>query len=127
MPLESIRRSRDVSPARGAAAVGSVIAAVAASSCCMLPLVLFTLGASGAWIGTLVRFAPFQPYFIAAAVACLGSGYWLVYRSGRIACAHGKTCKTSAAGRFVKGTLVLSTVLVGLALGFKLLVPLLDT
>ena len=125
MALESIGRSRDVTLARSAAAIGSVIAAVAASSCCMLPLALFTLGASGAWIGTLVRLAPFQPYFIAAAVACLGSGYWLVYRSGSIAC--NQACHTSAAGRFVKGALVLSTVLIALALGFKLFIPLLDT
>jgi len=93
----------------------------------MLPLALFTLGAGGAWIGTLVRLAPFQPYFIAAAVACLSTGYWLVYRSGRIACARDQACQTSAAGRFVKGALVLSTVLIALALGFKLLIPLLDT
>ncbi len=93
----------------------------------MLPLAPFTLGASGAWIGTLVRLAPFQPYFISAAVACLGTGYWLVYRSGRIACACDQACGTSAAGRFVKGALVLSTVLIALALGFKLLIPLLDT
>ncbi|WP_225709431.1 mercuric transporter MerT family protein [Bradyrhizobium cenepequi] len=109
------------------AAVGSVIAAVAASSCCMLPLALFTLGASGAWIGTLVRLAPFQPYLISAAVACLGSGYWLVYRAGRITCARDQACKTSAAGRFVKGALVLSTVLIAFALGFKVFISLLDT
>ena len=102
MALESIGRSRDVTLARSAAAIGSVIAAVAASSCCMLPLALFTLGAGGAWIGTLVRLAPFQPYFIAAALACLGAGYWLVYRSDRIKCERDQACQTSGAGRFVK-------------------------
>ena len=31
-------------------AAGGVIGALAASSCCILPLVLFGLGVSGAWI-----------------------------------------------------------------------------
>ena len=56
---------RDVPRLQNAAAAGGILGAVAASSCCMLPLLLFTLGASGPWIGTLVRLAPYQPYFIA--------------------------------------------------------------
>ena len=31
---------------------------MAASSCCTLPLVLFGLGVSGAWIGNLTQLAP---------------------------------------------------------------------
>ena len=32
---------------------GSVIGALAMSSCCILPLVLFSLGVTGAWLGNL--------------------------------------------------------------------------
>ncbi len=32
-------------------AAGGILGALAASSCCILPLVLFSLGISGAWIG----------------------------------------------------------------------------
>src|SRR5262249_54658058 len=46
---------RDTVCARTTAAVGSLLAALAASSRCLLPVVLFSFGASGAWIGTLVR------------------------------------------------------------------------
>ena len=105
------------------ASVGSLVGAVAASSCCMLPLILFTVGASGAWIGTLVRLAPFQPYFIAVTIASLGWGYWLVYRSRRIGCAGGQACNRSTAGRFANSALVLSTALVILAIGFNFLIP----
>jgi mercuric ion transport protein len=91
----------------------------------MLPLVLFTVGASGAWIGTLVRLAPLQPYFIAATIACLGCGYWLVYRSRRIACGRDQPCKRLVADRFVSSALVLSTTLIVLAIGLNLLMPLL--
>ena len=89
----------------------------------MLPLVLFTVGASGAWIGTLVRLAPLQPYFIATTIVCLGCGYWLVHRSRRIACGRGQTCKRPVADGFVSSALVLSTVLVVLAITLNLLMP----
>ena len=37
----------------GWAAAGGILGALAASSCCILPLALFMLGISGAWIGNL--------------------------------------------------------------------------
>ena len=66
--------------------------ALAAASCCILRLVPFGLGVSGTWIGTFTQLAPYQPYFIAATVACLGYGYWLVYRSSKAVCAEGEQC-----------------------------------
>ncbi|MGH6880679.1 MAG: mercuric transporter MerT family protein, partial [Hypericibacter sp.] len=42
-------------------AAGGVLGALAAMSCCILPLVLFALGISGAWIGNLTALAPYQP------------------------------------------------------------------
>jgi mercuric ion transport protein len=33
------------------AVLGGILGALAASSCCIIPLVLFTLGIGGAWIG----------------------------------------------------------------------------
>src|SRR5262245_16002083 len=41
-------------------AAGGLVGALAASSCCILPLLLFSLGVSGAWIGNLTRLAPYQ-------------------------------------------------------------------
>jgi mercuric ion transport protein len=40
------------------AAAGSLVAAVLASSCCIGPLLLVTLGVSGAWIGNLTALVP---------------------------------------------------------------------
>ena len=40
--------SQDNAPRKGIAATGSVIGAVLASSCCIVPLLLVTLGVSGA-------------------------------------------------------------------------------
>ena len=41
------------------AAAGGMLGALAASSCCILPLALFTLGISGAWIANLTALAPY--------------------------------------------------------------------
>jgi mercuric ion transport protein len=87
-------------------------------------LALFSLGISGAWIGNLTALAPYQPYFIAATLACLGYGYWLVYRRRDIACAEG-ACARPLPNHIVKAGLVLATILVAGAIAFDLFAPLL--
>src|SRR5229473_8398067 len=100
----TVQSQDDVGNRRGQAmmAAGGVLGALAASSCCILPLVLFGLGVSGAWIGNFTRLAPYQPYFIAATIACLGYGYWLVYRASRRACADGEACARPLSNRIIK-------------------------
>jgi mercuric ion transport protein len=105
-------------------AAGSILGALGASSCCILPLALFGLGVSGAWIGNLTQLAPYQPYFIAATAASLGYGYWLVYRSRKIACADGEVCARPLPNRIAKTGLVFATILVIAALAFPFLAPL---
>jgi mercuric ion transport protein len=106
------------------AVVGGILGAIAASSCCILPLALFSLGISGAWIGNLTALAPYQPYFIAATLASLGYGYWLVYRREKIACAE-DACARPLPNHIVKAGLVLATILVAGAIAFDLFAPLL--
>src|SRR6266481_7184041 len=110
---------------QGLMAAGGLLGAVAASSCCILPLVLFGLGVSGAWIGNFTRLAPYQPCFIAATIAFLGYGYWLVYRSSVLVCADGEACARPLPNRFVKAGLIIATVLVIAALGVDFLAPIL--
>ena len=105
-------------------AAGGLVGALAASSCCILPLVLFSLGVSGAWIGNFTRLAPYQPYFIAVAIGCLGYGYWLVYRSTKLACADGDACARPLPNRLVKTGLIVASLLAVAALGFDFLAPL---
>lgn len=105
-------------------AAGGLLGALAASSCCIVPLVLFGLGVSGAWIGNLTRLAPYQPYFLTATAACLGYGYWLVHQSRKRACADGEACAVPLSNRIVMIGLVLATILVIGALAFDLLAPL---
>src|SRR5215813_5762097 len=107
-------------------AVGGLLGALAAASCCILPLVLFGLGVSGAWIGTFTQLAPYQPYFIAVTIVCLGSGYWLVYRSSKVAaCVEGEACARPLSNWLVRLGLIVATALVVAAIAFDLLAPLL--
>src|SRR5215471_12277560 len=82
-------------------AVGSILGALAASSCCIIPLVLFSVGISGAWIANLTALAPYKPYFAAGTLALLGYGCYLVYVRPKQACADG-SCAQPLPGRLVK-------------------------
>lgn len=105
-------------------AAGGIVGALAASSCCVLPLVLFSLGISGAWIGNLTALAPYQPYFVAGTLALLGYGYYLVYLKPKQACADG-SCARPLPNRLVKSSLWSATVLVVAAMAFNYVAPLL--
>ena len=118
-PMAGLQRGQ------GLMAVGGLLGALVASSCCLLPLVLFGLGVSGGWIGNLTQLAPYQPFFMAATIACLGYGYWLVYRSSKVACAGGEACARPLSNRLVQLGLIVATVLVIAAIGFDFLAPLL--
>ena len=52
-------------------AVGGILGAIGASSCCIIPLILFSLGISGAWIGNLTALAPYKPFFVAGTTGVL--------------------------------------------------------
>jgi mercuric ion transport protein len=120
----AIKSDNGITPRAGQTLLAAgVVGALASSSCCILPLALFSLGVSGAWIGNLTRLAPYQPYIIAATVALLACGYWLVYRASRVECAEGAACARPLPNRLVKGALVGATVLVVVALGFDVLAP----
>ncbi len=106
-------------------AAGGVLGAFAASSCCIVPLVLFSAGAGGVWIGNLTALAPYQPIFLTIAFGFLGYGFYLVYRKPSPACDADAACASPVSNRVVKGALWSATVLAGAALGFPWYAPLL--
>lgn len=113
LPLPS---EAQIETTTGIVAAGSILGAVAASTCCIIPLVLFSLGISGAWIGRLTSLAPYQPIFMAVTIAFLGYGYWLVYRSTANACENGQVCAHPLPRRIVRLSLWVSTGLITLAI-----------
>lgn len=109
----------------GLFAAGGVMGALAASSCCVLPLVLFSVGVSGAWIGSLTALASYQWVFVAVTLACLAAGFYLVYRKPQIACADGEPCARPLSERLVRIALWIATALVALAVAFPFVAPIL--
>jgi mercuric ion transport protein len=105
------------------AMMGSILGALAASSCCILPLALFGLGVSGAWIGNLTKLAPYQPYFLAFAIANIGFGAWRVYKARQVVCEPGSACARPVNTSIVTSGLVLSALLVSAALSFNYVAP----
>lgn len=106
-------------------AVGGILGALAASSCCIVPLILFSLGIGGAWIGNLTALAPYKPLFVAGTTGVLGYGFYLVYWKPRLACAEDAACARPIPSRTVQIALWFATVLVAAAFAFDYVAPLL--
>ena len=126
MTINLIRQSdADLPTGQRLAVAGGLLGALAATACCIAPLVLFTLGVGGAWMSNLTTLAPYQPYILAVTLACLGYGYWLVYRARQHACDEGDLCARPLPNRLVLTGLVIATVLVVAAAGFDFVAPIL--
>jgi mercuric ion transport protein len=106
---------------RSVIAAGGMLGVVLASSCCIGPLLLLSLGVSGAWIGNLTTLAPYQPLFLAATFGHLGWGFWIAYRKPKAACEEGSYCASPRSDRVVKAALWTATVLALAAIGVNVL------
>ena len=71
---------------------GGMLGAFLASSCCIVPLVLISLGVSGAWIGQLTALEPYKPLFLLVAIGFLAAGFWDVYFRKTSVCEDGNYC-----------------------------------
>lgn len=96
--------------------IGSVVAAIAASACCLGPVVLWLLGA-GALGAAATRLEPLRPVFLGLTLALLGSAFYVTYRPARAACAPDGSC-ASAPKPTAKIVLWIATVLVLLLVTF---------
>ena len=111
---------------KGLVAGLSVLGAIGASACCVIPFGLFMLGVSGAWIGNLTALAPYKPLFVVGTLALLALGFYLVYRRPRaVACADGSYCARRASNRIAKIGLGTGTLLVLVAVTLSFWFPLL--
>lgn len=97
-------------------AAGGVIGAILASSCCLVPLLLVTLGVSGAWIGNLTALEPYKPWFVAVTLVFVGLGFWHVYFKPRAQCADGSYCARPQSSPITKSALWIATILIAVAL-----------
>ena len=88
---------------KGLFATLGVLGAVLASACCIVPLVLATLGISGAWIGNLTALEPYKP---------------------RPECVEGSYCARPQSSRITKAALWGASILVLLSITVNWWAPL---
>ena len=106
----------------GSRAAGG-LAAVLASTCCLGPLVLVSLGLGGAWVSNLTVLEPFRPWFLGAALVALFFAWRRIFRPA-VACKPGEVCAVPATRRAYKIVFWVVAALVGVGLGFPFVAPL---
>lgn len=76
------------------AALGAgVVTAIFSTACCFGPLLLITLGFSGATAARMEVLAPFQPFFAGATVLLVGWAFHRLYIQPK-RCAPGEVCES---------------------------------
>jgi mercuric ion transport protein len=94
----------------------SIVAAIAASMCCILPIV-FALAGAGI-VGASAFFERWRPELLAVTLALLGLGFYFAYRKPKQACAPGSACERPAVNRAGRLWLWISTVFIILFAAF---------
>ncbi len=105
------------------ALVAGGLAALIASTCCLGPLVLVTLGISGAWIGNLSALEPYRPIFIGAALVAMFFAYRRIFRPVQ-ECRPGEVCAVPEIRRGYQIMFWIVAALVLVALAFPYVLPL---
>ena len=102
-----------------ASLAGGALAAIVASLCCLGPLVLVSVGISGAWISNLTAFEPYRPYTIGVALIFMGLAYRKIYRApAPEACEPGTLCAVPQTRRIYKVMFWVVSAMVLVALMF---------
>ncbi|WP_181298400.1 mercuric ion transporter MerT [Pseudomonas sp. Q2-TVG4-2] len=110
-------------PSGRAALITGGLAAIVASACCLGPLILITLGISGAWISNLAILEPYRPIFIGGALIAMFFAYRRIFRPTQ-ACSPGEVCAVPQIRTTYKLLFWLVAFLVVVALGFPYVLPL---
>ena len=105
---------------------GGVLAAIVASACCLGPLVLVTLGISGAWISNLTALEPYRPVLIGVALVFMAFAYREIFvrATQPEACEPGAVCASPRTNRVYRVIFWVVSALVLFALAFPYFVPL---
>lgn len=94
----------------------SLIAGVAASLCCILPIV-FALAGAGI-VGASAFFAAWRPYLLGITFLLLGLGFYFAYRKPKHACEPGSACEKPATNKTGRIGLWITTAVVLIVAAF---------
>ena len=102
--------------------IGAVLAAIGASICCVGPLLLLSLGISGAWISTLTSFESVRPVFIVLTLVFIGLSYRKLYLAPNN-CEEDETCASPDVEKKQKFIFWIGTAFILLLLAFPWYAP----
>lgn len=111
-------KARPGAPATGwFAGIGTAVGlgALAASSCCALPLALASVGVTGAALGGLELLAGLRPFLLGGAALAIAVGWFLFFRRRAVACDNDGVCVAPGSPKHTAAFLALGTALVGAA------------
>jgi len=94
----------------------SLIAGIAASLCCILPIV-FALAGAGI-VGASAFFETWRPLLLGVTFALLGLGFYFAYRKPKQVCAPGSACENPKVNRAGRLWLWIATIFVLLFAAF---------
>lgn len=125
MVNEVLKRTAETANSRkaGTALGTGGVAALLASACCLGPLVLISIGVSGAWIGNLALLEPYRPLFLGMALVAMIFAYRSIFKPQQD-CQPGEVCalpKVRAGYRFLFWAVA---ALIAVALAFPYVLPL---
>ncbi|NRB19735.1 MAG: mercury transporter [Rhodobacteraceae bacterium] len=104
------------------ATAGSLFGALAMTSCCILPLVLVSMGVGGVWIAQLTALYAYKWYMFSTASVFIGWGFWQAYRPAGVDCAGG-ACAHPVNKRVMKACLWAAVVVTLIAMIFPYITP----
>ncbi|MBI4512607.1 MAG: hypothetical protein HY702_00715 [Gemmatimonadetes bacterium] len=118
MDKESILETRKDSVAGSVwPSVAGLFSGIAASLCCILPVLAAFAGIGSAALAGAVRV--YRPWLIGLTVIVLGFGYYDAFlRRRAVVCEHG-TCRLPGRVKTQRVLLVVATVIAGAAIGFE--------
>jgi len=98
--------------------IGSVVAAIVASLCCIGPVAVAFIGVGS--IGVFAVFESFRPYVIGLTAMLLGLAFYLAYRKREVKCEDG-SCTIESAGKWNNLSVWLATFAASAAIAFPYL------
>ena len=104
--------------------IGGVLAAVAASLCCIGPLVLVMLGMGGAWVSNLSAMELFRPYLMIIAIIFMFFAWKKIYRAEAEVCTPGSLCAKPHTNNVYKVLFWIMAALIVVALASPYIAPL---
>jgi mercuric ion transport protein len=70
--------------------VGTIVAAVGASLCCIVPVAVVLLGVGSAALGAQLE--PIRPFFLGLTLLLVGTAFYQVYQPSKEDCEPGQSC-----------------------------------